>query len=101
MVRADFDRNLRELQEELLTLGDLVEVAIAKSMDALKNRDLVLSRQVVEEDDIIDQQRFQLEDQCIDLIATQRYQVILQRLQISVKISPYHDNLLLGWKPSS
>ncbi len=72
MVRADFDRNLKVLQDDLISLGSMVEKAIAKSLEALKNRDLVLSRQVVEEDDIIDQQRFQLEDQCIDLIATQQ-----------------------------
>ena len=72
MVRADFDRNLKGLQEDLLALGTLVERAIAKSMDALKNHDLEASREVVAEDDLIDRKRINLEDECIDLIATQQ-----------------------------
>ena len=47
MVRADFDRNLKGLQEDLLALGSLVEQAIAKSMQALKSHDLEASREVV------------------------------------------------------
>ena len=38
--RAEFDRDLRSLQDELLALGGMVEKAISKSLDALKNRDL-------------------------------------------------------------
>ena len=72
MVRADFDRNLRSLQDDLISLGSRVETAIAKSLQGLRNRDLEISRQVVQEDDIIDQQRLDLEEQCIDLMARQQ-----------------------------
>ncbi len=72
MPKADLDRHLQELQDDLLVLGSMVEKAIAKSLDALKRRDLEASRQVIKEDDFIDRQRFQLEEQCIDLIATQQ-----------------------------
>ena len=70
MVRADFDRHLRMLQSDLLILGSMVEKAIAKSLDGLKRRDLEASRQVIREDDYIDQKRFQLEEQCVEIIAT-------------------------------
>ena len=72
MVRADFDRNLKTLEDDLISMGSMVEKAITKSLIGLKNRDLHLSRQVLEEDDYIDQQRFRLEEQVIDLIATQQ-----------------------------
>ena len=96
MVRADFDRHLRELQEELFNLGDLVEQAIAKSMDGLKNRDLALSQQVVDEDDVIDSMRFQLEDRCIDLMATQQpiaidLRTLMAVLHISVELERMGD----------
>ena len=61
MVRAAFDRELRTLQDDLLLLGSMVEKAIARALDALKNRDLKLSEQVVREDLVINKQRFQLE----------------------------------------
>ena len=72
MVRADFDRNLKTLEDDLISMGSMVEKAITKSLIGLKNRDLHLSRQVLEEDDYIDQQRCRLEEQVIDLIATQQ-----------------------------
>jgi phosphate transport system protein len=84
MVRADFDRNLKTLQDDLIALGSMVENAIAKSMNALETRDLEASRRVVSDDDLIDRKRFQLEDQCIDLIATQQPLAIDLRTLLSV-----------------
>ena len=72
MLRADFDRSLSQLQDELLELGRMVERAIIKSMDALERRDLKASFEVVQEDELINQQRFKLEEDSIDLIATQQ-----------------------------
>ena len=68
--RADLDRRLRELEQELVTLGRMVERAISRSLKSLADRDLEESRQVVLEDDYIDAKRFEIEDQCIDIIAT-------------------------------
>lgn len=84
MVRADFDRNLKLLQEELLLLGGLVEKAIIDSIDALKNRDIELSNRVVFEDDIIDRKTNQIEEKAIDLIATQQPIAIDLRTFMSV-----------------
>jgi phosphate transport system protein len=72
MPRADFDKELRRLQDDVLMLGSMVEKAIAKSLEALKSRDLQLSQQVMDEDDVIDQSRIRLEEECVDLIATQQ-----------------------------
>ena len=84
MVRADFDRSLEDLQDELLQLGQLVESAILKSMDALRNGDTALADQVIREDDVIDQMRFVLEDRCVNLIATQQPLAIDLRTLLSV-----------------
>ena len=70
--RADFDHDLRRLLDDVLLMGSMVEKAIAKSLDALKTRDLELSRQVVAEDDVVDSQRFAIEERCVDLIAMQQ-----------------------------
>jgi phosphate transport system protein len=72
MTRIDFDQGLKGVQDGLITLGNLVEEAIIKAMDALKRRDLKASRQVIAEDDLIDRKRFQLEEECIYLMATQQ-----------------------------
>ena len=50
MVRADFDRSLNELLDNLMALGKMVEAAINKSMAALQARDLQASFEVIDED---------------------------------------------------
>ncbi len=53
-------------------LGASVEKAIHRSVDALKRRDLQASREIIQEDDYIDQKRFEIQERCVDLIATQQ-----------------------------
>ena len=52
--RAEFDGELTNLQNEILVLGSMVEKAIAKSIEALRSRNIDHSREVIEEDDLID-----------------------------------------------
>jgi phosphate transport system protein len=66
------DRQLGQLQQEVVSLAEIVDKATMRAVDALKRRDLVESQQVVQEDDYIDQKRYEIEDRCIDLIATQQ-----------------------------
>lgn len=96
MLRADFDRSLNQLQEELLELGRMVERAIIKSMDALEQRDLTASFEVVQDDELINQQRFKLEEDSIDLIATQQplavdLRTLVAVLQIAVELERMGD----------
>jgi phosphate transport system protein len=72
MPRRDYEQHLQALQEELLVLGSMVEKAISRSTDALKNRNLVLARQVIAEDLLINNKRYEIEEMCIELIATQQ-----------------------------
>ena len=72
MNRANFDRHLQDLQDDLLVLGKLVETAIGRAIQALKDRDLEASEQVIKDDDLIDDKRYELEERCIELIATQQ-----------------------------
>ena len=71
MPRTDFDRSLQQIQDELLVLGSMVEKSIDRSVLALKNRDLSLSKTVIDDDDLIDDLRNKIEEKCISVIATQ------------------------------
>ena len=79
MVRPNLDTSLERLTDDLLGLGSMVEKALAKSLDALKRRDLEASSQVVQEDDEIDRQCVQLEEHSIELIA--RHQPVARDLR--------------------
>ena len=71
MARSDYTQQLQEIQDDLLLLGSMVEKAIVKSVDALKNRDLESSQAVIDEDDRIDDFQMVLEEKCVDVIALQ------------------------------
>ncbi len=71
MARSDYTQQLQQIQDDLLLLGSMVEKAIVKSVDALKNRDLESSQAVIDEDDLIDNFQVTLEEKCVDVIALQ------------------------------
>jgi len=71
-IRTTFHKQLREIQDDLLAMGSMVEKAILRSMEALKKRDMALARQVIADDVKINQKRFDIEERCIQLIATQQ-----------------------------
>lgn len=83
-IRATFHTKLRDIQNDVLTMGSIVEKAIGRSIEALKNRNLPLARQVLAEDTMIDEKRFGIEKNCIQLIATQQPMASDLRTIISV-----------------
>ena len=96
MPRVDYDRELRALQDDLLMLGSMVEKAIIKAVDALKRRDVETSKQVISEDDAIDELRFKLEDKCVEIIATQQpiakdLRVVFSILHMAVELERMGD----------
>jgi len=71
-IRTAFHRRLKEIQDDVLAMGNMVEKAISRSIEALKNRDLALAQQIIADDQRINQRRFAIEEKCIQLIATQQ-----------------------------
>jgi phosphate transport system protein len=72
MARIDFERHLSEIQEDMLVLAGMVERAIDRSITALKGRDTELARVVIVEDMDINRKRYETEEKCLELLATQQ-----------------------------
>jgi phosphate transport system protein len=72
MTRELFEKKLRELQDEVLIMGSMVEKAITRSVDALRTRDVAVSNSVVADDAAINAKRYDLEEKCIHTIALQQ-----------------------------
>ncbi len=72
LVRSTLEHELEQICSEILRMGSLVESAIERSVEALKTRDYDLAQQVVNDDDTINQLRYDIEEQCLELIATQQ-----------------------------
>lgn len=60
------------VQEELRQMAEMAGDAIRFSMEALKTRDIEASKKVVHNDIFINRKRFEIEEKCIRLIATQQ-----------------------------
>jgi phosphate transport system protein len=71
-TRGAFDQKLTEIRDNLLRMGQLLDAAIDRSMQSLKNQDQSLARQVISDDTAINNLRFSVEEDCLALIATQQ-----------------------------
>lgn len=68
-MERHFDEELKELHKEILKMAVLVQEAIYKSIDALKNRDKAEAQEIIDTDDKIDELELMIDERCIDLIA--------------------------------
>ncbi len=72
MPREGFHQRIKELERDVLDMGEMVISAIQQSVEALKTLDAPAAQRVVANDAQVDRKRWQLEDRCVDLIATQQ-----------------------------
>jgi phosphate transport system protein len=72
VTRKSFHEQLDELQQDVLTMGTMVEQAIFNAVKSLKARDESLAQQVIDGDDTIDDFQVRIEDDCIRLLALQQ-----------------------------
>lgn len=71
-IRAQYESQLQALQDDMLLMGSMVETAIKDSIDALKRRDLKASARIVDEDQIINRKRFDIENKAVEIMSTQQ-----------------------------
>lgn len=72
MPRQAFERELERLNDEVLLLGSMARKAILQAVDMLKRQDLAGSKQLVADDLKINKKRFDIEGDCLTVIATQQ-----------------------------
>ncbi|HVP17376.1 MAG TPA: phosphate signaling complex protein PhoU [Spirochaetia bacterium] len=72
MAREKFEHDLQRLKDEILALGAIAERAVAESVQALKRRDTAKARLIMDEDRVINEKRYAIENETLTLIATQQ-----------------------------
>lgn len=70
-TRTVFTNDLRELLNEVMILGSMVEQAIDEAIVALRDQDVDRARAVISGDDEINRRRWQLEEESLRLMALQ------------------------------
>ncbi len=72
MVREGFHNRIKELERDVMRMGEFVIEAINRSVKALADLDAKQARRIIDEDAQVNQQRWALEEKCVDLIARQQ-----------------------------
>lgn len=96
-LRLTFDREFGEIQQMLLEQGRLLDWAIDQSMTALKNADQELARQVIDQDERVNEVRYKIEEACLALIATQQpaasdLRAVIAAIHIAVEMERMGDH---------
>ena len=71
-VRGTFTKELALIQNDLMTMGQLVTQALADAVEALKTKNKELADAVIAGDDKIDEMQVTIEDKTVELIALQQ-----------------------------
>jgi len=103
---------LQRLQDDVLTLGGMVEEAIVQSVTTLQDRDFEGSRRLIAADRAINQKRYAIEGEALILIATQQpmagdMRMLAAILEIAGELERIGDyakgiariNLMIGEQP--
>ena len=72
MPRETLDRQMHHLQDEVLLLGSMVEQAMLASVEALQRRDIPTAKRIFDNDHLINEKRYAIENAILILIATQQ-----------------------------
>ncbi len=112
MLRKTFEAEIKQVKDDLLVLGSLVEHSILASVEALKARDLQAARAILVGDQEINKLRFGIENELMILIATQQpmahdLRLLASILEISAELERMGDyakgiakiNLRMGDQP--
>ena len=68
-MRIVLSRQLSEVRSNLLDLGAQVERALAQAMTALSTRDGALAQEVIQNDQRLNELRYVIEEQCVEIMA--------------------------------
>lgn len=96
-IRSALDREENRIKDDLLRMGSMVETAIDRAVAALKQRDGSLAQQVIDDDLRINELRYQVEDECLTVIATQQpaahdLRVIVAATHVAVELERMADH---------
>ncbi|MFN2189356.1 MAG: phosphate signaling complex protein PhoU, partial [Candidatus Promineifilaceae bacterium] len=70
--RTILTQELSDLHTQILRLTDMVDTALVEAMEALSTRDVALAQKVIIGDDQINLLRFEIEEECLQILATQQ-----------------------------
>ena len=71
-MRESFEEHIKGLNQEVVAMGEMVAVAVSRSVKALGDQNIEVAKKIIEDDQLINKKRWQIEEKCINLIALQQ-----------------------------
>jgi phosphate transport system protein len=71
-MRESFEKHIQELNTDIVAMSEMVVSATNRSVAALGNRNTREAQKIIDEDLLINNKRWQIEEKCINLIALQQ-----------------------------
>ena len=94
-MRNRFDRQLEQLNNELINMGSLIEEAIEMAITALMKQDAKKAKEIVDFDEEIDEKEREIESLCLKLLLQQQ-PVARDLRQISAALKMITDMERIG-----
>ena len=69
--RSVLDQDLKQVEENILKMTSMIDEALNNATIALKSRDVQLAQTVVSNDDQVNHLRYEIEAECLRILATQ------------------------------
>jgi phosphate transport system protein len=71
-MRESFEKHINELNQDVAAMSEMVAAATSRSVKALADRDVAEAKKIIDEDLLINNKRWEIEEKCINLIALQQ-----------------------------
>lgn len=71
-MRIKFDEQLRQLNTEMIRMGNMIEKAIQSSIEAFFDQDVETAQQIIKDDEFVDQEQKTIENICFQLLIQQQ-----------------------------
>ncbi len=71
-MRNKFNEQLVELNNEMISMGIMIEKSISRTVEALNNGDIELAKKIMEGDEQVDRAQKKIENICFNLIVEQQ-----------------------------
>ncbi len=72
MARAQYRQELEQMKKDVLEMGEIARQSVRNSVTALKNHDVKLATQVIEDGKKVDEMELSIEKDCMHLLALQQ-----------------------------
>src|SRR2546428_13240716 len=90
-MERHFERDINELKERLLWMGSLAERAVHQSVHAVLGTDEQLAKNVLEQDDAINELQMEIDDRVVQLLAL--HQLMAADLRFVLAVSRINNDL--------